>query len=185
MSDFRWTETNRQAAKLFAEGNLTVGQIAENLGVTRQTLFNWRQNEEFKKWLDELSDEFKAEVRRVGIATVEKRVHAQNDRWVRMRRVIEARADDPSMADVPGGNTGLMVRTVKRVVVETDIQGHPRSTEVEEFAVDTGLLKELREIERQAAQELGQWLEKKEITGKDGGPVIVVNLGETALMDHL
>ena len=37
---------------------------------------------------------------------------------------------------------------------------------VEEFRVDTGLLKELRETEKQAAQELGQWAEKHEVTGE-------------------
>jgi hypothetical protein len=31
---------------------------------------------------------------------------------------------------------------------------------VEEYEVDTGLLKELREHEKQAAQELGQWSDK-------------------------
>lgn len=57
------------------------------------------------------------------------------------------------MPDVPGGKTGLLVREIK------SIGAGPNSREVEEYKVDTGLLKELREHERQAAIELGQWQE--------------------------
>jgi hypothetical protein len=41
---------------------------------------------------------------------------------------------------------------------------------VEEYQVDTGLLKELREHEKQAAQELGQWSEKARV---EQGPIEV------------
>jgi len=58
-------------------------------------------------------------------------------------------------------NTGYMVRTVKQ------IGGGDTAQVVEEFAVDTGLLRELREIEEQAAIECGDWVEKKEPTHED------------------
>jgi hypothetical protein len=32
------------------------------------------------------------------------------NRWDRMRRVIDERAASPAFADVPGGTTGLLVR---------------------------------------------------------------------------
>ena len=35
---------------------------------------------------------------------------------------------------------------------------------IEEYAIDTGLLKEFRAHEQQAAQELGEWVEKKDTT---------------------
>jgi len=41
------------------------------------------------------------------------------------------------------------------------------------YAVDGTLLREIREIEKQAAQELGQWSEKHEHTGPDGGALIL------------
>ena len=46
---------------------------------------------------------------------------------------------------------------------------------VEVASLDVGLLKELREHEKQAAQELGQWTEKRELTGKDGGPIEIAS----------
>ena len=44
-----------------------------------------------------------------------RRVDALNDRWNRMRRIIEARADDPDYAKAPGGTTGLLIKTYKRI----------------------------------------------------------------------
>lgn len=61
------------------------------------------------------------------------------------------------MKDVPGGNTGLLVRTTKGIGSGDTFQI------VDEYAVDTGLLRELREHEKQAAQELGQWIDKSEV----------------------
>ena len=89
--------------------------------------------------------------------------------------MIEARAEEHK--DVPGGSTGLLVRQVKLVKIYSvpgqDLEDdEPDAADVlcsaklnqvvYEYAVDTGLLKELREHERQAAQELGQWTEKHE-----------------------
>jgi len=59
----------------------------------------------------------------------------------------------------------LLVRTFKvaRSGDETEV--------LEEFAVDGTLLKEMREHERQAAQELGEWTERREHRGRDGGAI--------------
>lgn len=72
-----------------------------------------------------------------------------------MKQVIDERAIDPEMMKAAGGSTGLLVRKLKQI-------GSGENAElVEEFEVDTGLLKEMREHEKQAAQELGQWVERQ------------------------
>src|SRR5262249_27057215 len=79
---------------------------------------------------------------------------ALNDRWSRMQQIIEARANHPDYANIPGGRTGLLVRSVKQI-------GSGDSARlVEEFALDVALLKELRAHEKQAAVELAQSLER-------------------------
>jgi hypothetical protein len=161
---FRWTQSRETAAQLVAEGSLGFPEIAERVGVARQTLFGWRQAPEFKARVEEALAEIKAEIRRIGIGTIENRVRQQDDRWNRMRRVIDERAAEPEMAGVPGGTTGLLVRTLRRIIVE-DIDGNRSSRELVEYQVDTGLLREIRELEKHAAQELGQWQERQEITG--------------------
>lgn len=154
--DFTYGQSGLEAAYLLAQANLTHQEIADHVGVARQTLWNWRQHPEFIAKYEQYKVEIQEDVRRIGVADMLRRVAAQNDRWNRMRRVIEARADDQSMQEVPGGNTGLLVRTTK------SLGSGPSATTVDEYAVDTGLLKALLDHEKQAAQELGQWADRVE-----------------------
>jgi hypothetical protein len=104
---------------------------------------------------------WKAEVRATGIAELEQRIAAQHDRWDRLRQLIATRAADPSLT-APGADTGLLVRTYKALGRGEDFQV------VEEYALDTGLLAELRQLEQHTAKELGQWVEKVAPTTPDG-----------------
>ena len=178
----RW----ERAALLVAEDQLTEEQIAGDCGVDRKTLYRWRQLAAFHAAVEEHRREWREQLKAKGLADRQNRIDALNDRWGRLRRVIDARAD--LHKDAPGGDTGLLVRQVKLVKVY-NVEAEPpeegeerdgetlfsakRSVEVSEYAVDTSLLKELREHEKQAAQELGEWTEKKELSGKDGGPISV------------
>lgn len=174
---FRWTAVRAQAAVWVAQDEQSDEQIAEASGVDRVTLHRWKQHPVFATRVQEHVARLAEVALKRGIAQREKRVAALHDRWKRMQRVIEARADDASMADVPGGPTGLLVRQVKNIQVadvwgglDSDLQESKpskKSRMVEEYAVDTGLLKELREHEKQAAQELGQWVEKQHQVGVD------------------
>lgn len=169
MADFDWTPQRLEAAQLVASGELTFVQIADRVGVTSRSLYSWRDTPEFAAYVEELRSEFRQYIRRRGIAILERRVDAQNDRWMRMQRVIAERAADPAMAEVAGGTTGLLVRQLK------SLGSGENATIVEEFEVDVGLLKEIREVEKQAAQELGQWTEKVEATGSGSYEVRYVN----------
>lgn len=166
-SEFKWSGKSSEAAQLLAEGSLTHADIAAKVGVSRQTVSRWLQNHEFAACVDSIIDDYRKAVRRRGLAVLERRVDALNDRWVRMRKVIDDRAADPDMAEVPGGTTGLLVKDYKTV-------GSGESAVVRTiYSVDTGLLKEIREHEKQAAQELGQWVEKgsQEVSGPNGAAV--------------
>src|SRR5438445_11658046 len=55
------------------------------------------------------------------------------------------------LADIPGGNTGLLVK---------DYKG--RNADVAVYKADTALMAEMRATERQAAQELGQWVARQD-----------------------
>jgi hypothetical protein len=61
---------------------------------------------------------------------------------------------------VAGGKTGLLVREYK---------GH---SDLPVYKLDAALLKEMRDLEREIAIELGQWTEKKELTGAGGEPLL-------------
>ena len=157
MDAFRWTEKSIEAAKLIANGELTFGEIAAQVGVTPQGLWLWRKHPEFAAKVDEHIEEIRIALSRRAISFVERRVASLNTRWLKLHRVIEERSADPVMATAAGGSTGLLVRTEKA------LGGGEFARIVDEFAVDTGLLKELREIEAQAAKELNQWTERHSI----------------------
>lgn len=177
MSGFRWSGQREDAALLVAEDRLTNEEIAARVGVTRQALDKWKRHPEFAARVESLVTAMAEAVEARGIANRKRRVAALNDRWRRMLRVIEDRAKE--MADVTAGETGLLTRQVKlvKVYVSVDEAGNGsggakrvsgalassrRVVEVAEFAVDVGLLRELREHEKQAAQELGQWDSKED-----------------------
>ena len=69
-------------------------------------------------------------------------------------KIITARAEDPSMGVAPGGSTGWMTRT------EKIIGGGDNALKVEEFTDNTPLLREMRELEKQIAIEMGEWVER-------------------------
>ena len=80
------------------------------------------------------------------------------------------------MQNVPGGRAGLLVRRVK------SIGAGENAREVVEYEVDTALLKELRELERQAAQEAGQWATKHEVRGVVASVSVIPEISELLKM---
>lgn len=154
MPKFGWSKARTDAAKLFAEGELNAVQIASAVGVTFQAVYQWLKRPEFQARIDEEVAVIKLALGRRKISHVEQRVSSQNCRWLRCHQVINERADDPVHADIPGWRTGLLVHTRKAIGFGE------KSSFVDEFTLDTGLLKEMRELEKQAAQELGQWQDR-------------------------
>lgn len=152
---FKWNPQREEAALLLAKDELTDLQIAERLEIGQRTLVTWKLRPEFRQRIDDIQTEIRDRIRRHGIAVVENRVAALGDRLRRMQQVIVERGASPEMENVPGGRTGLLVR---------DFKGTGEDKE-SVYYVDTALLREMREHEKQAAQELGQWTEKSETNG--------------------
>lgn len=137
-----------------------------------RTLKAWSVAHCWQRRLEEIAEAERQAIVARGIAEKQNRVDALGERWQLMRQVVQARAKEMA-SEVAGGTTGLLVRQAKLVKVygtlsepATDSQEElvsiRREVLVYDYAVDTGLLKELREHEKQAAIELGQWTEKRE-----------------------
>lgn len=165
---FRWTSPRDQAAIDAAADVLSDTEIAAKAGVSRQAYTGWKAHPEFQARVAEIIAEANRRLEKQAIRHKTQRVAAQHDRWVRMQQVIAERADDHEWSHVPGWSTGLLVHRQKQIGGGRDAQI------VDEFEVDTGLLAEMRNTEKQAAQELGQWTEGKtthEHTGVNGDPI--------------
>jgi hypothetical protein len=167
---FQWTKQREDAARLLAEDRLSDEQITAQVGLKeRKTLSLWKRHPEFRARIESHVEAFRLAVRARGIACLERRVDQLNDRWHAMRRVIIERAEEMD-GEIAGGGTGLLVRQFK------SLGSGEHAETVREYHVDTGLLKELREHEKQAAQELGQWADRRELSGPGGGPIPVDQL---------
>lgn len=200
MAEF-WDRRRTLAAQYVAENELNDEEIATSLKRSRQWLHNLKHDDRFTARVKFLSEQLLAEVAGRGIVERRNRVDALNRRADELRerkalleKVIEERADDAEqlmqmrreqweqmteqerrhthwLMSIPGAATGLLARGVKGAA----------NTLIETWELDSALLAEIRAIdamllahEKQAAQELGQWSEKRELTGKNNGPIVLI-----------
>jgi hypothetical protein len=154
----RLTEKQELAANLVSEDRLTDEQIAEELGIDRRTLTRWKDIPEFSARVQAISEAFAQRVMSRGIARRVHRVAVMDDIHRKLLTVIEKRATNPEISKAPGGETGLVTRTVRGIGRGDDYQV------VEVFEVDTPLCREIREVHAQVAEELGQRVQKHEFT---------------------
>lgn len=143
-----------QAAELLAEGRYEYSEVSEKVGVDRKTLLRWRKDSKFSARVEQLQKDFNEAALKRGIARKEYRIRVLADKESKLRQVMEERAADESMAKIPGGTTGLIVR--KAITSKDGIVGF-------EYVVDTGTIKALQSIHEQVAKELGQLVEKREV----------------------
>lgn len=182
----RGSEKQHRAAVLAAEDRLTDAEIAAEVGVSPRQYWRWKRDPEFMAAVEAERARLVQALRLKGIAEKQNRIDGLVDRHQRLQQVIEERAKDPLMQTVAGGKTGVMVASpmlVKVYIAGGDEDGEiltpTKQSELQyTFAVDTGLLKEMRDTEKQVAQELGQWSEKLEHTGKGGAPIGVHHTGK-------
>ena len=121
----------------------TIAGIAERFGVAYNSAhaFINRHAEELRL----LRADLEKQVTDYAIAQQVERIAALDDRWQRQRSLIEIRSKDTRFKE-PGYETGLLVHQLKAVGDEI----------VDTYQVDTGLLAEMRNTERAAAEQLGQ-----------------------------
>lgn len=157
-----WTFPRERAAIMLAEGSLTDAVICKEVGFSPATLSVLKKHPEFAAHVQEIEDRLEAEAMRLAIARRRERIKRLNDHWLRTQALINARAEEH--AHIPGGDTGLLVRTEKVIGFGKN------ATSIYEYAYDRAPLAELRALEQQAAKELGQWVDRKDLTS-DGSAV--------------
>jgi hypothetical protein len=112
-------------------------------------------------------EEWREEVKQEAITQQVYRIARLADIEARYVQLIQERAVDMEY-EVAGGSTGLLVRQRKQ------LGSGAAAYEVTEYQADTAVTKELRETLKHVAQEMGEWSERQEITGKDGAPLVIM-----------
>lgn len=149
------TSDQEQAAVLVAVGELTTEEIAAEIGVTDRTIYNWKSEDVFKARVEENKEEIRKRVFSEGIADLSNRVRRYNKRWNQIDQIFRERSQEPLDILQPGVSTGLLRKITRTVTTKAG-----DCIQTEWFEPESPLLKEERELAKQAAQELGQWEEK-------------------------
>ena len=112
-----------RAAILVAEDYQTDEQNAHSIGITRKTLACWKKKLGFAARVTEISAELCERALKEGISTRERRLAVQNEAHNKLLTVIAERAKDAELQAIPGGKTGLVVKTVKGIGKGEDFWG--------------------------------------------------------------
>lgn len=181
---FRWTGERERAAVLCAEDAKPDRAIAAELGIHPNTLKQWRKHPDFQSRIDVELDEIRKEALRLPIAKVTERVKTLDalredlfrvkderaEEWAVLAQELGGKPETQKVFDemfgglgtrVPAGaGTGLVVRQVKM------IGSGPTARVVEEFGIDTSLFDRILKAQEEAARELGQRVDRQELSGQ-------------------
>lgn len=171
------TAKQMKAAVLVAEDAISNERIAEECGVSSKTLYNWKLLPEFQAVVREKTQELDDAVSQLQFAKRRGRLEALNAQATDYQTIVKERAEwfGRHEPDVPGGKTGRIIRQEK--VIGTG----RNAVATTEYALDKGLEAQFDNVLVQIARERGEWLDKRELTGANGTPLvpiteIVVNL---------
>jgi phage terminase small subunit len=109
--------------------------------------------------------EWQYEVKTASITEQTHRIAILDDLAKRLVQLVNERAAEMD-GEVAGGGTGLLVRQIKPTLASVDKDG-TRHYEIDyEYKMDAAVPKELRETLKQAAIEIGEWSENRNVTIK-------------------
>lgn len=169
---FVWTGARKAAVPLVAADRLSDVQIAADLGINQSTLTRWKQNAAFQRAVAEERERQITAVRRREITFKDARLAHYQQMVDICWGVIDERAKDPNNSG-PGHETGLIVQRERVTMVKG------KTIRELEHKADVALLAEMRACLKQTAQEMGQWVEKKETRGDAEHPLEVNVSGGT------
>lgn len=158
---FRWTRKKEEAALQLAT-YATVPQVAADLKVSESTVKGWFAHPEFKAKVRELQDQISLEKLNVRIANAAERVNILDRLQKKYLDLIDARAEGMA-GEVEGSDTGLLVRREKHQSI-----GQGKYVSYTEYEADTAVTAEIRALQDLAAKDLGQRVDKKELSGQIG-----------------
>lgn len=150
--------TSHLAAASMIARDVPIREIARQFGVSTRTIYTWAKTKEAQQRIADVKAGISEATKHLAIADKARRVETLDALHSKLLTVVDERAADMA-GEVAGGGTGTLVRQAKQIGAGRNAQT------ITEYAVDNGLIREIRGLEEQAAKELGDWVEKSEIGG--------------------
>jgi hypothetical protein len=163
-----YTKKQHLAASLLADDELSDEQIANEVGITRKTLHNWKQNPEFAALIGDYTGQLQASVLRYAVAKKRKRVEALDLVFHSILEAIAHRTNAMQPDDSPMGHAARTFGDRVPPEASTGLFAPKTSVTpsghiVTDYVFDAPMIRELRETMKQGAQEVGDWTEQSQI----------------------
>src|SRR2546429_678633 len=108
-----------KAAQLIAEDRLTDVQVAAACQIGERTLYRWKRRDDFIARVNTMLQAYSARALGTGIANRVRRIETLKLLNEKMLTIMAERGEDHTMALIPGGRTGLIVRDYVTVRTES------------------------------------------------------------------
>jgi hypothetical protein len=144
------TKQREMAAQMVAEDEYPDAGIASRVGISERTLERWKLQPAFRERVARLVHVYAERALKHGLARQERRLSVLNDLHGKLLQIIRERSEDGELEGVPGAATGLICKTVKGIGKGGDYQV------VDVYEVDNPTVREIRALQEQAAEEVGQ-----------------------------
>jgi len=152
----KWTRTVERAAHMIAQDHDTDREIATACKISERTLARWKRDTEFVARVEQIVTEYADRALRHGLARRDRRLRELGDIHQKLQQIATERSQDPDLQKAPGGTTGLLVRRVSSVGSGENFRVFP------EYELDAALVREMRGVLDQVAEESGQKITKLE-----------------------
>lgn len=158
-----------RAAILLAEDDLSDERIADQVGISRRTLGNWKQQPEFAALVGDNVGRIQAGMLKLVIAKKHRRLDVLDQLHAKAMQVVTDRATrhagELGDAETPVNATKRLFGDVTPAEAATGLlvkqeTANNSGIKTMNWAVDTGLIREIRALQEQAAKELGQWVDR-------------------------
>jgi hypothetical protein len=144
-----------EIVRLACEEGLSNSAIGQKLGYSPATIRTWLERPEYKEAVKTYYAILEEETFRLAGVTKAKRVQQYQELLDALWSLKQQRGEAYSHID-SGGDTGLLVKQVKTVGTGQN------AYDVAEYLYDSAVVRDILSINKQIAQEMGQWSEKSD-----------------------